>query len=243
MEPNNIIEGLVIPEVNEIYESIEKKGNAEGICTCQQCRMDTACYVLNRMHPYYVVSNRGVASVQIDTTYQQQLTADIASLIHEGIETVHHNQRFKYEHTPTSKEENNLRDKPVYSIPAISGRLFDGGNFAPISAATVKLLFNGEPAEMQKGHWHNPLHIDSHSEGTFSFWPVPVVAKEAGEKTAFQFTIKVEAEGYEPMTHSFRIPLVSELLTSLSFTLEKSFKVPDLFMFPHGEDENHLYLD
>jgi competence protein ComFB len=241
MELHNTIEDIVISGVDEIYASIEKEGNTEGICTCQQCRMDTACYVLNRCSPHYVISNRGVARGHGGNIHQQQLTADIASLIHEGIRTVHHNQRFQNEHTPISKEENTFKDKPAYNIPTITGRLFDGGNFAPVSVASVKPLYNGAPAVMQEGHWHNPLSLESHTEGAFSFWPVPVPAKEAGEKTAFLYTICVEADGYEPLNHVFRIPLVSEMLATLSLSLEKSFKLPDLFMFPQGE-ANDLYL-
>jgi competence protein ComFB len=243
MELHNIIEDIVIPRTNEIYDSLEKEGNAEGICTCQQCRMDTSCYVLNRTNPYYVVSNRGVARIHMENIERQQLTADITSLIHEGIKTVHHNQRFNYEHTPAPKEDKVFKDKPAFSIPAITGRLFDGGNFSPITGASIEILFNGAPAVMQEGHWQNPLHSESHAEGAFSFWPVPVPAKKIGEKTAFQYVLRVEAEGYEPLNHVFRIPLVSELLTNLSFTLEKNFKLPDLFLFAHGEAEQDLYID
>jgi competence protein ComFB len=243
MELHNTIEDIVIPKVEEIYDAMEKDGNPDKICTCPQCRIDAACYALNRASPYYVVSNRGVARVHMENIERQQLTADVAALIHEGIQKVHHNQRFNYEHTPSSKTNNAFKDKPAFIIPAITGRLFDGGNFSPVTGASIHLLFSGAPAVMQEGHWQNPIRLESYTEGTFSFWPVPVPAKKIGEKAAFQYTIQAEAEGYEPLNHVFRIPLVSELLTHLSFTLEKSYKLPDLFIFPQGgETEKDRYL-
>ncbi|MDR0313452.1 MAG: late competence development ComFB family protein [Treponema sp.] len=242
MELHNTIEDIVIPRVDEIYESIESKGNAEKICTCHQCRMDTACYVLNRTTPYYIVSNRGAARIHQETIESPQFSAEIASLIHEGIMRVHHNQRPNFGHTQSPEQEISFKHKPAYFIPAITGRIFDGVNFSPISGINVELFYNGALAVMKDANWQNPLHLVSQTEGTFSFWPVPIPAEKTDVETLFEYTIRAKAEGYEPLNRVFRIPVISGLLTTLSFTLEKSFKLPDLFMFPSGEDEKDRYL-
>jgi competence protein ComFB len=242
MELHNTIEDIVIPRVEEIYNSIEKNGNAEKICTCNQCRMDAACYVLNRTTPYYIVSNRGAARIHQETIESPQFSAEIASLIHEGIMRVHHNQRPNTEHPPSSGLDASLKHRPTYFIPAITGRIFDGVNFSPISGINVELFYNGTLAVMKDHNWQNPLRLVSQTEGTFSFWPVPVPAEKIDEETLFEYSVHAAAEGYEPLNRVFRIPVVSGLVTTLSFTLEKSFKLPDLFMFPSGEEEKDRYL-
>jgi competence protein ComFB len=135
----------------------------------------------------------------------------------------------------------------VYNIPTITGRLFDGNNFAPISGVKMELYYNGALIAMKDLNWHNPLHLVSNTEGTYSFWPVPVLAKKVGEHTAFEYTLKAEMEAhgeeYEPLTHVFKIPVISEIQTANSFSLERTFKLPDLFMFPPGEDELNRSLD
>jgi competence protein ComFB len=242
MELHNTIEDIVIPGVEEAYEAIEKNGNPEKICTCHQCRIDTACYVLNRTTPYYLVSNRGAARIHQETIERPQFKAQIASLIHEGLMRVHHNHRPNIPHTASLEPGSSFKHKPAYFIPAIAGRIFDGVNFSPISGINVELFYNGALAVMKDENWQNPLQLVSQTEGTFSFWPIPVPAEKPDEENLFEYSIYAKAEGYEPLNHVFRIPVVSGLLTTLSFSLEKSFKLPDLFMFPQGEAERDRYL-
>jgi competence protein ComFB len=133
--------------------------------------------------------------------------------------------------------------KPVYNIPTISGRLFDGDNFAPVSGVKIELYHNGTLVAMKDRNWQNPIYMVSNTEGSYSFWPVPIHAEKADENSIFEYTLKVVGDEYETLTHVFRIPVGSELQTSKSFTLERTFKLPDLFIFPPGEDEYNRSLD
>ena len=240
---HNIIEDIVIPKVKDIFDAIEKRGNPEKLCTCEQCRLDTACYVLNRTAPFYLVSNRGAVRIQKENIERQQKEADITVLVYEGLRRVNHNQRPNFSHGSISDTGAIHSDKPVYNIPTITGRLFDGNNFAPISGVEMKLYYNGELVAMKDRNWQNPLSLVSHTEGTFNFWPLPVQAEKAGDHAAFEYTLKVENGEYEPLTHVFKIPVISEVQTTKSFTLKRTFKLPDLFMFPPGEDEYNRSLD
>jgi competence protein ComFB len=67
MEIHNTTEDMVLSIVHDIFDAIEKEGKPDRPCTCYQCRLDTACYVLNRISPKYVVSSRGVARAESDT--------------------------------------------------------------------------------------------------------------------------------------------------------------------------------
>jgi competence protein ComFB len=84
MELHNTMEDLIIARVGDIFDTITKEGNPANYCTCTQCRIDTACYVLNRTQPHYIISNRGVARVQQETHENQQKLADITTLVYEG---------------------------------------------------------------------------------------------------------------------------------------------------------------
>ena len=241
MELHNIIEDMVITRVTNVFDTIENGANPDKLCTCSQCRMDTACYVLNRTTPFYVVSSRGAARAQQVTLERQQKEADITTLIYEGLRRVNHNQRPNFIH-----DSSNIgyipTNKPVFNIPTITGRLFNGNNFEPVSGVTLELLYNGTLAAMKDANWQNPLHLVSHTEGTFSFWPVPMLAQNADEHAIFEFTLKVKSEEHETLVHVFKVAVTSEIQTSNSFTLERTFKLPDLYLFPPGEEEKNRYL-
>ena len=241
MELHNIVEEIVISKVKDIFDSIEERGDPDKLCTCSQCRIDTACYVLNRTSPIYLVSNRGAARIQKENIEYQQKKADISALIYEGLKRINHNQRPETNHG--SPEAANIHyDRPVYNIPTITGRIFNGGNFAPISGVRMELYYNNTLVAMKDRNWQNPLNLVSYTDGNFTFWPVAVPAEKTDDHTTFEYTLKVDGEGFETITHVFRIPVISEIQTTRSFSLERTFKLPDLFMFPPGGDDRSRYL-
>jgi competence protein ComFB len=241
MKLHNLIEDIVISKVQDIFDAIEKGDNPEKLCTCVQCRIDTACYVLNRTTPFYIVSSRGAVRVQKEHIENQQKDADITALIYEGLKRINHNHRPK---AASSLEAGNIHTHtPVYNIPAITGRLFSGSNFAPISGVEMELHCNGALVVMKDRNWHNPLHLVSNTEGSFSFWPAPIPAEKIGGHASFEYTLKVEGAEHEPLSHVFKIPVIGEVQTTQSFTLDRTYKLPDLFMFPPGEDEHSRSLD
>jgi competence protein ComFB len=241
MELHNTAEDLILSQVNEIFDSIEKSGEAEKLCSCDQCRMDTACYVLNRTMPHYIVSNRGVARVEQETIEKQQKDADIVTLIYEGLNRVAHNQRPNFSHGANSAAvaDANL---PVYNIPTIVGRLFNGANFAPISGVKVELYHNGDLVIMKDGNWQNPYHLVHNTEGTFTFWPNPVPAESSNTHKVFEFTLKIGSPDFETLNHFFKIPVISDTRTAGSFSLARTVKLPDLYLFPPGGDEDDNIL-
>ena len=243
MELHNTVEDIVILKVNLICDTIEEQGDTEKICTCDQCRVDTACYVLNRIPPFYIVSNRGATRVHHESLERQQKETDITVMIYEGLKRVSHNLRPHFSHDFSRKPESEYKNKPVFIIPAISGRILNGNNFAPISGLTVELDYNGALVAMKDPNWQNPITLVSQAEGMFSFWPEAIPAKEEGEHSIFEFTVKVDSPEYEPLVYVFNVPVISEIGTSQLFTLVRSYKLPDLFMFPPGEQEQNRSLD
>ena len=242
MELHNTIKGKVISKVEEIFETLNNKENAGKFCTCDQCKMDVICYVLNRTPPRYIVSNRGAARSLEEGIGWQQQTADIAALIHDGLKQVNHNMRPNFAHSKEKTAVVNDAHIPKFNIPTIMGRIFNGNNFAPLSDANVELLWAGELVVMKDGNWQNPYRIIPNVEGNFSFWPAPVTASKANNHKIFEYIVRVSAPELETLTHIFKIPVASKIEEPFSFTPERTFKLPDLYMFPPGEAEKNGYL-
>jgi len=238
MEIHNIIEELVFSSIKTIFDSFQSKGNPEHLCFCEQCRVDIACYVLNRSAPRYIVSNRGAARLGQDSFEWQQMEADIASLITEGLRRVKHNQR------PTSQHNGIAEHVPeapmvTYNIPVISGRIFDGSTFAPLTGVKVALRSNGTLVIMKNTNWQNPYTLVSNTAGSFTFLPMPVPAEKADEHKTFEYSLFIEAPDYETVTHFFKIPTVSQIQLATTFSMDRTFKLPDLYMFPPGDAEQN----
>jgi competence protein ComFB len=238
MELHNITEDIVFSKVETVFDSITKERNPENFCLCYQCRMDTICYVLNRSEPRYIVSNRGVARIEQENLQRQQKEADIVALIYEGLKRVNHNQR------PTSFHKGvaapTVINTPVFNIPTIVGRLFNGTNFAPMSNVKVELHRNSEMVSMKDSNWQNPYNLVSNTEGTFTFWPTPVPAEMANVHKIFEYSIRIEAPEFETLNHFFKIPVISEIQSVAAYFMGRTFKLPDLYMFPPGGDEDDL---
>jgi competence protein ComFB len=239
MELHNTTEDLVLTRVDEIFANIEKSDNPDKLCTCNQCRMDTACYVLNRTNPHYIVSNRGAARVEQEPIRKQQLDADITTLIYEGIRRVNHNLRPTAIHG-VKQTETSSGDTPMFNIPTIVGRVLNGSDFAPVAGIRVELFRNGELVPMKDSNWQNPCTLVPNTEGTFSFWPDPVPAGESNLRQVFEFNIRVESAEFETLNHFFKIPVVSDAHPVSSFSLSHTVKMPDLYLFPPGNDDDLL---
>ena len=239
----NTVKSKVVSEVNEIFDRLQQGKNPNNYCTCNQCRLDVACYVLNRTPPHYIVSHRGATRAQIDGFERQQHAADISTLVQEGLKKINENLR-PHSHQKENEAAVHIDSSlPVFIVPTILGRIFNGNNFEPLSDVNAELLYDGELVKMKDGNWRNPLNIVSIVEGNFSFWPAPVKASGLDIEETFHYTIRVTAKDFEPLTHFFKIPVKSEILSADSSALDRKFKLPDLHMFPPGEAEKNDSLD
>ena len=239
MELHNTVEDMVISKADEFFGILEKSGNPDKLCTCDQCRMDTICYTLNRITPRYIVSNRGASRVRWESLERQQQEADIAALITEGFKRVSHNLRPNFVHSTKAAAANVKPMLPVYNVPTILGRVFNGNNFAPLEDGTVELLWDGVLVSMKDGNWQNPFQLVPYTDGNFSFWPAEDIASEPHKHKIFDYTLRVTAPGFETLVHFFKIPVASEIRTAGSFALDRTFKLPDLYLFPPGEAEEN----
>ena len=238
MDIHNTTEDIVFNVAQTIFNGIEKQGNADGFCLCDQCRMDTICYALNLLEPHYIVSNRGIARIERDGIQWQQIEADIATLVYKGLRQVNHFQRPTAPHNGSAAPGAGPAEL-AFDIPTFVGRLFDGVNFSPVSGGTVTIRHEGEPVAMRNLNWQNPYTLVSNTPGTYTFWPAPVPAEIADVHKTFEYSLKIEGQDYDPLTYFFKIPAVSKIQTISSYSLDRTFKLPDLYLFPPGEAEQN----
>lgn len=233
MEIHNISEDVVLSSVQMIFESLKKEGNPEGLCLCEQCKLDTICYVLNRIEPRYTISNRGITRIEQDWSGRQQTEADIATLVYKGIRVVNHNQRPIAHDTfePASTESK----EPTFDLPTIIGRVFDGETFSPLIGAPVELRCGNEIVPMRNQNWQNPCILVEHTPGSFSFWPAPIKVDSVEAHRSIEYSLKIEAPGYEPLVHFFSVPVISGVSKPVYYATDRSIKLPDLFIFKPGE--------
>jgi competence protein ComFB len=235
MEIHNTTEDIVFSTIDEICASIEKEGNPEKLCLCDQCRIDAACFALNRISPHYILSNRGAARIEQITISRQQKDADVVSMVFEALKRVSHNQRPNSDHS--NALDDSIKQGPVFNIPTILGRAFDGANFSPLEGISIELWREGKLVKMKNRNWQNPCILVPNTQGAFTFWPEPLPAEVVKVCQNFEYSVKIEAEGFETVHHFFKIPVFSEAATTESFSMDRTFKLQDLYLFPPGGDE------
>jgi competence protein ComFB len=230
MEIHNLMEDIVLKTVNELFDQ-EEGTKRLGYCTCYQCRMDTSFYVLNRTKAEYVISGRGVAYAESDYMDKLQRNADLYTLIREGWTRINQTKRPHFVHG-SGKERPGYPLPPVFNFPPIIGRLFKSSNFEPLVDIQVSLFHEGKLMEMIDPNWQNPYEVVSNTAGTFIFWPYPETSERSGEEKVFEFEIRAKVEGFEDFQHFFEIKLVAEETLISEFSNERSYKLPDLCIFP-----------
>jgi competence protein ComFB len=230
MDIHNVMEDFVVQTVHELFDAAAQ-GATKSWCTCRQCRMDVACYVLNRLKPEYVVSGRGVAYAELDYGDKLQRGADVASLVKEGWARINATPRPNHDlHVGETCQD--VPDGPVFNIRPIMGRIFNGSNFEPIKDTQVSLSDESGLVRMMDANWPNPYALVKNTTGTFTFWPYPVPASSVGERRRFSFSINAHPEGFEPLSHFVEIEAVAEEKPVCQFSLQGVQRLQDVYVFP-----------
>ena len=226
MKIHNITEDEVVKSVNNLYEQVKKMKLPWLKCDCPQCRLDTICYVLNRITPKYIVSGRGVNHVLSSKNVQS--TVDMETIVVEGMKIV--NSVSRPYHNGTVKNNDTKIEGEVYNFPTFIGAVYDGITFEPLECATVTLMADGKKCDMIDFTWQNPCMTRLNTNGSYTF----LVASEKAEddSKSYNFTIEVSAEGYETVTHNFTVTVNKENYIQDSVNSTYSLHIPDLFLFP-----------
>ena len=232
MNVHNLMEDVVIKAVNTLYDRVKGEKVAWLTCDCENCRLDTVSYVLNRIPPKYVVSGRGVTH-NAEYLASSQLLADVDSLALEGMRTVSSTKRpFHSENrSDCVVQGDDSKSTPAFNFFTFTGVVLDGNTFEPVTDAKITLKIDGKPAEMVDKTWTNPFHLVPSTKGVYSFWVKSIPAKESGERAYFNFSIEIEADGYSECVYHFEVPIMSEDKVRQTLDSTYTLKMKDLVIF------------
>lgn len=227
MAIHNLMEEEVARVINEICDEEAKKQNP-SLCVSDDCRQDAICYVLNRIPPRYVTSGRGLAHVETAYKGNPQLHVDLVTLASEGLKRVTTVRRSFYDNGRSA----GATTGPCFNFPTITGRLFNGLTFEPMTDIEVALLRDGSLVEMVDSRWPNPYEIVKNTPGTYLFWPAPTPSGNPGTTRDFEMEISAEIDGYEPFHHFFKIRLTSDTQRDAVIRFSQDHTLPDLYLVP-----------
>ncbi|MBN8216542.1 MAG: late competence development ComFB family protein [Spirochaetes bacterium] len=163
-EVNTLVRLYVTPEVLA----------PRGLAWSEGLLADIACFMLNRIGPRYVTSERGLNYFQAETRFV--LPADLLALLFEALESLQRGSQAAAtgEHTGG-----------WYCFPIFFGRVLDGDGLIPLDGAKVECLVDGKHLSSTMRPFDNPYTTHHATQGVFSFWPDPVVAALGDGERAF----------------------------------------------------------
>lgn len=236
MNVHNIMEEMVTDRVNALYDEVKKLNAVWLTCDCENCRLDTICYVLNRISPRYVVGGRGVTHNRNMINENNQISIDMDKLCLEGMRLVNTAKRPYHQNGLKRAGAAIEVSTAEFNFPTFMGNVYDGTTFEPLSGATVKLSLDGELVEMVDSTWQNPCQTYEATKGSYNFWMASHEAVSEGMNKKFNFTVEVSCPGYATVTYSFTVPLTSEKTESVELNSTYSVKIQDIFLFKEEEE-------
>jgi competence protein ComFB len=159
MPVTNLMKDIVINIVDEVLKKENVKNiNGNG-------RDDIIAYVLNRVQPKYVTSERGLLYGILDAKYQVQQRVDILFLIYEAIYQIQNRRD-----SNNAVKETVIPERNSY-LPHIVGQVLEETSLSIVPDVEVTLIYGGMPAPMVDSDWDNPYKTIAATKGHFHFWP------------------------------------------------------------------------
>jgi len=205
MKLKNYQEDIVLNTINIILEE------QPGLTTDEAFINDVAAFVLNRIPPNYIMSERGFTRLALkhlvngDSQHdEEKLTEliELVALINRGVKVV--SERRKAPRTEARRRAPHLKAPDpgsleyTHNFPQFFGRVIDKKSGKPVPGACVTLYVNGVKAESAEPGWINPYCTKELTLGMFSFWPAALTAAE--EEKSWKVRFQVEHPDYEPFS-------------------------------------------
>jgi len=222
MTIRNIMEDIVKSAVSEVMK------NEPGLAENKSNRDDITAFVLNRISPRYITSERGILHGEIDVRHATQQRMDILFLVYEAIAQIKNRRATEVPQKSREKKEQHV-------LPHIIGQVLEESTMSVIPDVEICLLFEGKPAVMADSDWKNPYRSHSSIMGYYHFWPefIPGRMKEGGK---VRFELLFSREKFEEL----RIGIAIESIRGSS--KRDSFRVPiTLLKIKDGETLDFLY--
>lgn len=169
---------------------------------------DVAAYVLNRVPPRYVMSERGFLRLTVEQLEEGNGNRSLANiielmiLVNRGIEIVRSRRpssasaALSGSDSPGPEEPNEF----VHNYPQFIGRVVDDVTDEPVYGAVVTLHLDGDQVPPAEPGWSNPYRTHPQTKAFFSFWPHP--AKGEQEVVVCQILFTAEHPDYESLART-----------------------------------------
>ncbi len=190
---------------------------------------DIIAYVLNRIPPKYITSERGILHDRIDALSAVQQRSDILFLAHEAIGFI------KGRRTSNNHADYDAIARKSLFFPHVLGEVVEETTFTSIPDVEVTLMRKGKKAAMIDESWKNPYVTHRATKGFYHFWPDFDEEGMPREGTV-GFTLIFSHPKFTKIEVDFEVPVVE------TFTLNKSHVVPITLMKTlDGVDISFLY--
>lgn len=223
MTVKNLMEDIVSNVVREVL----KKDNEISKSAVNE--QDIIAYVLNRVSPRYITSERGIIHGKLESRFKFQQRTDILFLIHEAIQNIK-NRRELSSHTDYAR----VGDMDRF-LPHIMGEVLEETTFSIIPDIEVSLLFKGKPAPMLDEGWNNPYITNKATKGYYHFWP-KYIPKEMKGKKELSYSITFT----HPKFNSKEIDVTMKAVEDLNLYESKVIPIV-LLQIKEGVDISFLY--
>lgn len=225
MAVKNLMEDVVFSTIDEII--VEEK-YFSGI---DRYKQDIAAYVLNRVPPKYITSERGILHGKLEARFLFQQKTDILFLINEALEVIKSRRD-----VPTEPNLSEFIASRTLFLPHIIGEVLEETTFSIIPDVEVTLLNKGSLVKMVDPTWENPYRTGRGTLGYYHFWP-DVDQENMSVEEDVSFTIRFE----HPKFHEKEIDV--KIAVSPDFNMSQSRPVQiALLHLKEGNDISFLYV-
>ncbi len=170
---------------------------------------DVAAYVLNRVPPKYIMSERGFTRFASLHFLNDNNGADrsilnlleLMAIVNSGIEVVKERRKTVVPAGSHPFYESTVPDikniEYLHNFPQFIGRLKDRDSKKPATNACVTMYIDGLKAYPAEPGWINPYYTNTLTKGVYSFWPQAL--KNTAKSKRSKITITIDHENYEPV--------------------------------------------
>lgn len=220
IELKNIVEDIVLELIDSMDESRSGEINKNQ-------KREIAAYVLNRIRPMYITSNRGFTNLIVKYQNDPQFLADLMTQVNEAKKII---KRSNLDSLDDEVKVDLDKNKLHYILPKIYGKLISTRMMAPVEEAEVALYINHELGVSFFGRWKNPVMLKPRDEGIFSFAPSPILAGSPYQKKVFDIAIKIKKDDKE-FEKVFQYETTPSIIDNLSIDFnENILQVEDIYI-------------
>src|SRR4030042_1117890 len=176
MPVTNLMKDIVINTLDEVLKK-EKNKDIDA-----SSRDDIIAYVLNRVPPRYVTTERGLLYGILDARYKIQQRIDLLFLLYEAIEKISSRRDSRGGFKGAIDTE-----KTSY-LPHIVGQVLEESTLSVIPDVEVSLKRGNSLAPMVDSDWENPYTTNLATQGHYHFWPL-YTERDTAKGSSVTFTL------------------------------------------------------